>query len=639
MSDDKHTEEERSLIPIGARVFGSGDARSAVIKALIAGGDPEVAHSNAGAVGEEDTQFEEAGAIQPPVNPSKLLALFEFSNALRQNIDSYATNIDGFGHHFEPIIHPDDEDFRIEIEDYLRDQQEVDDEPLFVDGESVEPKQVEAEIARIRREMRREYRRLVTAFEMIAGFVSFIMLRRKTRQDLESIGSGYWEVLRDNEGKPAQFVHLASQTMRLRPLNPEPVEVSLTTITSPLEPVTRTVSHKFRTFVQIIGGQTIYFKEFGDSRLVSAKTGDFWDDLDKMQAKEGKDATPATEVHQFSIHSSRSPYGIVRWAGVILAALGSHEAENVNLLYFENKSVPPLALLVSGGRVSEETVDRIKDFIENEIKGSENYHKILVLEAEAAPSGSGVGPGVDHTGRMRIQLVPLTSAIHSDALFQKYDERNMLKIGQAFRLPALLRGDSRDFNRATAMAVLKFAESQVFAPERNLFDDFINRRIMPELGVRYWKFVSNSPRTTDPLDQAKVLESLTKVGGLLPEDARVVAEDILNAELTRSDQPWMRIPFALAVAGRVDERALFDRPIRETPGSPEQPLSDQPDTVDPGEGDLPFDLPMETDGTPEEDVFDGSKRDDKQVVVVPRHIWDLWQKGFTPHDGGEEESQ
>jgi capsid portal protein len=337
-----------------------------------------------------------------------------------------------------------------------------------------------------------------------------------------------------------------------------------------------------------------------------------------MRETEGEDTNEATEVYHFSIHSPRTPYGLPRWTGVLIAALGSHEAEEVNLLYFENKSVPPLALLVTGGRITEETVQRIKDHVKNEIQGVKNFHKILVLEAESGARG-GMGPGLEHTGRMTIELRPLTDAMHRDALFQRYDERNILKIGQAFRLPALLRGDSRDFNRATAVSVLKFAETQVFAPMRDEFDDLINRHFLSALGARYWKFASNSPRTTDPLDQSKVLGELTRSGAILPIDARSTAEEILNRDLVHVDEPWTRIPFALSLAGRVDERDLFS-------GGPGKPGLQE------GENGSEEPQPDDFDAA----VLEATSELDREVVSVPDEEWQKWQKGFTPSKRNED---
>ncbi len=118
---------------------------------------------------------------------------------------------------------------------------------------------------------------------------------------------------------------------------------------------------------------------------------------------------------------------------------------------------------------------RIERFIEENLKGKANFHKILILEADGAGTGDG--------GRAKIELRPLTDAQQQDALFQVYDERNIDKVGSAFRLPRLLRGESKDFNRATAESALRFAEDQVFQPERDEFDFLINRKLLADMGT------------------------------------------------------------------------------------------------------------------------------------------------------------
>ncbi len=47
---------------------------------------------------------------RPPDDPEALCLLFEHSNSLRQNVDAYATNFDGFGHRLDPAIEFDADD-------------------------------------------------------------------------------------------------------------------------------------------------------------------------------------------------------------------------------------------------------------------------------------------------------------------------------------------------------------------------------------------------------------------------------------------------------------------------------------------------------------------------------------------------
>ena len=46
----------------------------------------------------------------PPYDPEAMCLLVEHSNSLRQNVDAYATNIDGFGFRFDPVIDFEAED-------------------------------------------------------------------------------------------------------------------------------------------------------------------------------------------------------------------------------------------------------------------------------------------------------------------------------------------------------------------------------------------------------------------------------------------------------------------------------------------------------------------------------------------------
>lgn len=301
-----------------------------------------------------------------------------------------------------------------------------------------------------------------------------------------------------------------------------------------------TVRHRLRRYVQIQGTDRVFFKSFGDPRVVSRCTGQVFDSAEAIIEADVSDGA-ATELIHFAIHSPRSPYGVPRWVGALLSVLGSRQMEEVNFLYFENKSVPPLALLVSGGRLSEASVPRIERFIEENLKGKANFHKVLILEAE--------GSGASDQARAKIELRPLTDAQQQDALFQVYDERNIDKVGGTFRLPKLLRGESKDFNRATAESALRFAEDQVFQPERDEFDFLMNRRLLADMGIRFWRFRSQTPVTRDPERMTEMVEKLVRVGVLTPEEGRALAGDIFNREFRKIGDDWTKRPITLTLAG------------------------------------------------------------------------------------------
>lgn len=524
-----------------AKSFIIGDEPAGVMTSKATG--DQGATSNLLTVEDYSSIFTNAGAVEPVYDPEMLTLIFEHSNSLRQNVDSYATNIDGFGHRFDPFIDLESAD----VDERIRTAMLADSQRTSRITRVPTDEEVAAKKEEIRAAMRNERARLEHFFEY-ASATSFVTLRRHTRQDTEVLGNGYWEVLRSADGEIARFVYVTAFTMRLMPLERQSVTFMERMRVSDLSFADVPVGQRVRKYVQVVEGQIVFFKEFGDPRVMSAATGIYYADLEALQKDDGANARPATEVIHFKIHSPRSPYGVPRWIGNLLSVVGSRQAEEVNFTYFENKSVPPLAILVQGGRMNADSVKRVTDYVQNNIKGKRNFHKILVLEAEA-PGGDAAA-----NGRMKFQIQPLTSAQHSDALFQNYDERNIDKVGGSFRLPRLLRGDIRDFNRSTADAALTFAEMQVFQPERQEFDFIINRKILAAMGIRYWKFVSLAPVMRDPAAMSEIIRNLSNANVLTPEECRQLAGDVFNRDFRHIRADWVKQPAALTLAGiPVDE--------------------------------------------------------------------------------------
>lgn len=507
-------------------------------------------------VDEQEQRFGLVGAIEPPLRLRRLLFVFEHSNALRQNIDSYATNVDGFGHRFEPVIDLDsaEADQRIAHAIFLERLRahrrgDADVPTMPADGE------VDARRTQLVDDMRLEKSLLDNFFEFCCEGMSFVTLRKRVRQDLETLGNAYIEVLRDGAGEIAEFVYVPAFTIRLMALDEKSIDCTRRVRVSDLSFEDRPHRKRFRRFVQVHETRTTFFKEFGDPRVVSRNKGT----VGKLG---GDDDAPATEIIHLRIHTSRSAYGIPRWIGNLKGVMGSMEAEDVNLSYFSNKSVPPLAMLVSGGHVTDETVKRIERHISEEIKGKANYHKILILEA--APSS---GAALDSSARTGIDLKPLTQAQQKDGLFQEYDQNNQDKVGMSFRLPRMLRGDIRDFNRSTAEAALDYAEQQVFGPERNEFDFLMNRHVLPDMDVKFWKFKSNAPQLRDSEAIAKIIKDLTLAGVITPEEARQLTAEVFNQEFVRLDEEWTKQPIALTLAGIPWEKSTRPSPFTgEPPG-------------------------------------------------------------------------
>jgi PBSX family phage portal protein len=445
------------------------------------------------------------GIIEPPYSLEYLAQLPDHSNILSQCIEAMETNIDGFGFMLEPIG-------------------DADPEKDGVYGKDAED----------------ERKRILHFFEFCNADIPYSQLRRRVRRDIETTGNGYWEIVRDGKGEISWIEHIESHTMRLTKLDSQRTDVTLV-IRDDASNELQEYDYKkfFRRFVQIRNGQKVFFKEFGDPRVIDSRSG--------MVVGEERiaddDFTPATEVIHFKLYSPHSPYGVPRWIGNLLAVLGSRQAEEVNYEYFENNTVPPLALLVAG-RLGDKTVERIQDFIEEHMKGRKGFHKILVVEASPAMSSNLPG---STTPRTTIEFKPLSDAQQKDALFDNYDKGNREKVRSSFRLPPIFVGLTSDYTRATAHESKDIAEEQVFAPERADHDFVVNRLLFPAMGIRYWKYKSLSADTNDVEVMAGVLDVFCRCG-LTVKEAREEMSRLLNRPLTMregEEAEWLDMPLTV----------------------------------------------------------------------------------------------
>jgi PBSX family phage portal protein len=499
----------------------------------------------------EEEQFTELGALPNPYPPEMLVRLFERSSALRPCVDAIVTNVHGFGFRLTPRINLEAADADAQIAQAILSEKlyEGDDDPDEPTTEEVAERRKQ-----IARGMERERLRLNVLLENI-NEDGFIELRRRIWTDYEITGNAYLEVVRDAKHRVARLNYAPSTNMRLQKLERDFRMVDRRMRISPIAYADTPEPHRFRGFIQIVNGYTTYFKEFQDTRVMSAQSGRFYTDEQSLPAHE----TPATEIIHFALFSSRTSYGIPRWIGAAFAVLGIRAAEEVNYLHFDNKAMPPMAVLVSGGALSKGGAEHITKFMESRLKGRANYHSVMVLEALPAQ-----GSSPEAAGRTRIALQPL--AQQQDGLFQVYADRSEDVVAQQFRLSPIVRGKVKDFNRASAEASLRKDEQQVFQPERGAFDERFDRTILTDLGIRYWRMESNSPVASDPEQLTRIIDTLLKDCGITPAEARPFINDILNGELPKITGAWGQLPPSLTLGGIQPEAPPPDppKPVEQT---------------------------------------------------------------------------
>lgn len=463
--------------------------------------------------------------IEPPFDMLTLAMLSEHSTELGQCVDAMEVNIAGTGYRFPSRLRLDD----------------------------VTPPKGEATAANTA--AKQEKVRLINFFHY-ATRESFTAFRRRLQRDMEQTGNGYFEVIRNAVGEIQGFTHVPAYQVRLGKMDEEPLmtkrKILELQVDGSVQIKDQEEWRRFRKYVQsrtvhrhtlrtLQGHKAVWFKEFGDVRLMDKTNGDF------KAAVAVKNR--ATELVHLKLYSPRTPYGLPRYIGNLLSIFGDRAAEEINFITFRNNNIPSMILLVSNGQLTQGTIERVQSFVDSQIQGSDNYSKFLIIEGE--PFGEEGEDG----GQVKVDAKPLTAQQHKDALFQNYSHNNQDKIRRAFRLPPIFVGRSDDYTRATAESSRRLADEQVFSPERQEFDAMMNRILFPEMGVLYHKFKSNSPNTTDNSQLVKILGGAEKTGGITPRIARSILEDILGIDLPDlpADFP-ADVPFSLTMAEAVKNK-------------------------------------------------------------------------------------
>lgn len=481
--------------------------------------------------------------LLPTIDPSLLVRWWQLSNCLRQYTDVIRTNVLQGGWRLERTIDLDSDDGW----EIVRASMVLEQEQEFAANNDKRrpPPPTEAEVQE-RIEMLREeqWRQRIVAkafLQNCGGKRDLLDVLDDVLVDREAVGWGVLEVRRDQLGMPKRIDTDKAFTFRAMPSD-DPIEIDIRDWTTEILRGTDRDWVRFRRFVQMSPwtGLTRYFKEYGDPRTVSMTRGRVYGSVEELEAVEGKGARPATEVLWLSHPNPElGVYGLTRWSGQINSVVGSYKMELVNVLYFRDKAIPPLAVLVSGGKLAGKVKAQIQQEIRDHIKGTSNFHGVLFIEAEGAGGLSLTNQA--GAGHVKVEFKPLTDAFFKEQLFGEYDLANMQKIRKSFRIPSILVGDTEKDNRATVDAALRFFDAQVAAPDRAFYERAINRNLLADIGVFLWKWRLRAPLQIDPeamiTGVAKLVEST-----ITPGEGRALLNQWFDYELDKVESDWIEMP-------------------------------------------------------------------------------------------------
>ena len=344
----------------------------------------------------------------------------------------------------------------------------------------------------------------------------------------ERFGIAYIEIVRNLDGEVVEINNIR-----------RPGTVKMT---NPLDPFIVTNYYykgevfprrkRFKKFKQEVGGKIVYFREFGDPRIMDLRNGEYTEENLEIQYR-------ANEL--LALPLGDKPYGEVRWLGQVTGMDGAHKAEGLNANYFDNGRHTPMMIMIEGGTLSDDSFKKMQSYMED-IKGANGQHAFMVLETETRNTAS---TGFEQDSAPKITVKDLSPMLQKDELFQGYIDNNRKKVQSSFLLPDLYVGYTTDFNRATAQTAMEVTEKQVFIPYRQEMAWKINRQLLAEYQFKYCEVTFRAPDITNPDDQTKILNVVERAGGLTPNEAHRLAGTMTGDTAEDFDADWANIPLAV----------------------------------------------------------------------------------------------
>lgn len=376
---------------------------------------------------------------------------------------------------------------------------------------------------------------MAAEFERAEEIIELLNLEQDTKEVFEDIieareiyGISYLEVIRNVAGE-VQQIEFIKDTPSI-------------TKTKPLEPYIATVFYhkgkqverkkRYCKYRQSIGGKTVYFKEFGDPRIMDNRYGKYLEEGETLDIQ-----YHANEIIEFAIGTE--PYGEVRWIGQILGVDGSRKAEGLNNNYFENGRHTPLMIMIKGGTLTDESFDKLQQYM-NDIKGAAGQHAFIILETESSEGRV----DFDQSEKPEIEVKDLANILQKDELFQDYLDNNRRKVQSSFQLPDLYVGYTTDFNRATAQTAQEVTEEQVFQPERKSLAWVVNNKLLNGYQFKYVEAYFLEPDISNPDDLYKLLTVANNAGGLTPNKAKQIVYEAYGETAEDYPEEWGDVPLA-----------------------------------------------------------------------------------------------
>lgn len=360
--------------------------------------------------------------------------------------------------------------------------------------------------------------------------------------DVESVGNGALEVVPGLAGQPEQLFHLPITYMKMT-MPDELATPYIVTLLRDGKPIEVVRYKRFRRYARVFpDGRIVWFKEFGDPRIVDRVTGEYVEQT----------ANPATECWWFKIPFRNAEYGVPRWIGLQDVVKARILAHYVNWDVFRSQGVPPLLIAVEGGVLTDGSIQELNETIES-WKGAEQWNKTVVLQVIPLEDMS---LGDSSAVKPTIKIEKLRDARAEDFMWEKFLDYSEGLIWRAWRLAPLMRGASGEASLAAASTATIIAEQYLLIPLRDEYNEEINSRLIRgKFKIFNWEFKLLATKATGTEELATIIRTVALSGGATMNNVIDLANNMLGTSWSKDNSPISNIPvvwaLALARLGRI----------------------------------------------------------------------------------------
>ena len=442
------------------------------------------------------------GGISPPYPPGKIASLQEANGTHAVAIRKKSVREVGFGFNIVPARH-----FREDKPDILDDESTDDEDEDEDDSEG--PSESEYETVR---EFWYGPDKIWKIGPKGTPAATPTEVFEQARRDWHGIGWLAIEVIYGDDDTPQGLAH--APAVEIRVVKDDDASTS--------NPGHGSVAKAGHGYVQEEAGQKIYYGEAGDR-------GQGVDDEDRVYVDkfdgtihDSIEECPNEPANEILFVPNPSPlakyYGIPDWVAEIQTMVASQEAKRFNRQFFEFDAMPQYAVIVEGGRLTEESKQQIRDMV-TRLRQNET-RRVVTLEAEQIAE-----KGIDFEGDtsdVSIRIEPLSRQGEEDMAFTEFRRMNEHDVAKVHEIPHVLINRLESSNRANAREQIRDFTEEVIKPQQQAFAQRIYRVIHQRvLGVNDWT-IEFETKTGDEQRQAEV--SATRIqasdGSMYVNEAR-----------------------------------------------------------------------------------------------------------------------